>query len=464
MKRRSEASTPRAALSVALILAAFAGAGFWFLSTASSASDPALPTLAAPLNTLPPTSESPAAQADLLPAAAPPPTATPAPNFLTTWFNTARDLLLAEDLSTNVPPTPLPQSVRAYLPFLLQNYEPPPRPPEAFVLLPHYPTDQWPTAAERPTQSKLGVMTLGTGDPYLMEFIRRTKPAVIKSVGDVGWLPEVKQASPTTVTIGRLGDDEASVQRELLEIADPTLAAQIYVERYLNQYQLNPGVDYWEGWNEFVPVNAPRLQWFADFEATRACLMQQYGFRAAVGGFSYGNPQYDEMELFIPALEAAYRCGGIFHLHEGVPPTLTCKTVTVGEANAIPGAPAFRVPVGHHAFRYRFWYEGYLRPRGMGDLSLVISELAVAPDCNIPGGDAWRNYEQWWINNGVGPSGPQAYVNLLAWYDREMQHDSYVIGTTIFAAGTLDSANVWYRLDLHEILIPLAHYEVSYFP
>jgi hypothetical protein len=302
-------------------------------------------------------------------------------------------------------------------------------------------------------------MAWGRGDPYVMEFVRRVKPAVIKSVGDIGWLAEVKQVSPETVTIGRFGTDEASEQRSFLEVDDATFAAQVYVEQHLEEYRLNQGIDYWEGWNEFVPVDAARMQWFAEFEATRACLMQQNGFRAAVGGFSFGNPEYDQMALFMPALEAAHRCGGIFHLHEGVPPILTCTGTSIGVPNAIPGAPAFSVPVGYHALRYRFWYEGYLKPKGIGDLPLVISELAVAADeCGGPRSDAWRNYEHWWVENGVGPNGPQAYVNLLAWYDHEMRSDPYVIGATIFVAGAVDPSNIWYPWDLHDVLVPLAQY------
>lgn len=323
----------------------------------------------------------------------------------------------------------------------------PPAPPE--------PTPEWPAPLSGTPASKLGLHVLGTSDPYVMEFIRRYRPRVVKSVGDVGWLSEVKAVSPGTLTIGRLMVQEDS----WMGSTDPGAAAQAYVEQNLAQYQLNPGVDYWEGWNETVPVTPERWTWFAQFEAARACLMQAHGLRAAVGGFAYGNPEYAQMALFLPALEAAHRCGGMFTLHEGVPPALNqCPILQQNTAGIIPEAPAFNVPMSPRALRYRFWYEGYLKPRGLGDLPLVISELAIAPDCGIPLGDAWTDYEGWWVDHGVGPDGPRSYVNLLAWYDSNIQQDPYVVGAAIFTAGANNPGSPWYLWDLHRIFLPLAGY------
>jgi hypothetical protein len=165
------------------------------------------------------------------------------------------------------------------------------------------------------------------------------------------------------------------------------------------------------------------------------------------------------MAIFLPALEAAHRCGGIFTLHEGVPPALdVCPITFTDQPGIIPGAPPFNVHIGPLSLRYRFWYEGYLKPRGLGDLPLVMSELAIAPNCGIRGGDAWRDYEQWWVEHGVGPNGPQAYVNVLAWYDQQMQADAYVLGATIFTAGAKNPGDGWYGWDLNPIMIPLARF------
>jgi hypothetical protein len=181
-----------------------------------------------------------------------------------------------------------------------------------------------------------------------------------------------------------------------------------------------------------------------------------------VGGFSTGVPEYALMAEFLPALEAARRCGGIFHLHEYDSPDFECQ-VAVNVPGIIPGAPALSVPAGPLSLRYRFWYEGHLKPRGLGDIPLIISELGVdgvhpSAACNDPGGLGWKAYSDWWTRAGAGPDGPRAYVNVLEWYDAEMRRDPYVIGATLFTAGAQDPGNIWHDFDLRDVLIPLAHY------
>lgn len=331
--------------------------------------------------------------------------------------------------------------------------EPPPVPP----------TPDWPPGLSGPTASKLGLHAIANNDQYIMEFIRRVRPRVVKSVDDLGWLSDVKLVSPNTVTIGRVsGQDESAVQ-----VIDPVVAADAYIASQLEKYRLNPGVDFWEGWNEFVPVNAARMAWYAQFEARRACAMQALGLRAAVGGFSVGVPEYADMAAFMPALEAAYACGAIFTLHEYNSPTLTCG-VTSNTAGVIPGAPNFgSTLVGYHTLRYRFWYEGYLKPRGLGDLPLVISEAGVegrptaGGPCGDPGGKAWKDYGRYWVQQGYGTGEAEAYVNLLAWYDQELRKDAYVWGATIFTVGAPFGSGSWSEFDLHDVLVPLAKYAVT---
>jgi hypothetical protein len=321
------------------------------------------------------------------------------------------------------------------------------------------PTPDWPPALDRLTNSKISIHTLGPFDSYILESIRRGKPRLVKSVGDFGWLTEVKAVSPEIVTIGRI----LAEQNEWIGTVDPVVAGKAYVDLNVEAYRLNTGVDYWEGWNEFVPVDAARMKWFAQFEATRACEMQARGYRAVVGGFSVGVPEYALMADFLPALEAARRCGGLFHLHEYNAPTLDCLVAT-NTPNIIPGAPALSVPAGPYTLRYRFWYEGYLKPRGWGDLPLVISELGIdgvsRSACNSPGGEGWKVYSDWWTRNGVGPDGAQAYVNTLAWYDSELRKDDYVLGATIFTAGA-QAPGGWHPFDIHDVFIPLTKYLVS---
>ena len=130
----------------------------------------------------------------------------------------------------------------------------------------------------------------------------------------------------------------------------------------------------------------------------------------------------------------------------------------------IPGAPAFPGRnMGYLMLRYRFWYEGYLKPLGLGDVPLVISEVAVGgivpgQPCNGPGGASWKDFSAFWIKHGVGADGPHAWTNLLAWYDSELQQDRYVLGAAIFTAGGTPG---WDGNDMHDVIIPLAYYETT---
>lgn len=354
----------------------------------------------------------------------------------------------------NTPPAP-----PIYLPLLFKNYQPPPREPEPFIVG-AYSTSQWPEPRAGLTNSKIGLHTLGPYDSYIMEYIRRVKPRVVKAVGDYGWLREVKEVSPETVTLGRIYGYEES----WIGALDPTEAARQYIEKHQREYELNPFVDYWEGWNEFVWDTPAKLEWFGQFEAERACQMRDLGFRAAVGGFAVGWPNtFADMEPFLPALQAAHRCGGIFHLHEYNRPNMNCG-VRTNVVDVIPGAPPVRVPAGPLTLRYRVWYNTYLLELGIADLPLVISESGIdnvpailCPDPGTNNGFTWKAYGGWWVEQGYGADGPQAYVNQLAWYDREMQHDSYVIGTTVFSAGAI-GFGAWDQFDFHDALIPLANY------
>lgn len=343
-------------------------------------------------------------------------------------------------------------------------------PPATATAPPPTPTPvPWPEAIDTLTESKLGIHSLGTGDPFLMEFVRRAKPRVVKAVGDYGWLLEVKQASPDTITIARIvGNQETWFTQGYA----PEAAARNYVETYLPEYRANAGVDYWEGWNELAygdGEQSTKLAWYGKFEAARACLMQEYGFRAAVGGFAVGWPAaYADWEYFMPAVQAAARCNGILHLHEYNRPFMRCGVMLPGTAGVIPGAPAFRVETGPYTLRYRVWYEGYLKPRGLGNVPLVISEtgvdaVPVSAGCPDPGADriTWQAMGDAYQSAGSTVGTPESYVNDLAWYDARLREDPYVLGATIFSAGQPSTTDGWGLFDIHQAFVPLAWYLVS---
>jgi hypothetical protein len=298
----------------------------------------------------------------------------------------------------------------------------------------------------QPGASKLGVHIVQNNSPLILEFVRRSKPAVLKAVDDVGWLTEAKRISPETVTIGRLSPTHQDMN------GDPAVAAQAFVAEQLSRYQLNPGVDYWEGWNE--PDPNEKMAWYAAFEAERVRVLADHGFKAAVGGFASGVPEWNEFQDFIPAIEAAQLYGGILTLHEYGAPTMD---YLVGDP--LPGKQAYPER-GSLTLRYRWWYQDFLIPQGLA-IPLVISEAGIdgiIMSGRRPGPDGlgWRDFVDYWEANGWG-SGFDGYLRQLGWYDSELRSDDYVIGFTIFTAGGTDS---WKSYDVTEYLPQLASYMV----
>lgn len=321
---------------------------------------------------------------------------------------------------TPIPPTPTPT-------------------PVPFPTLP--PTDEL-------GPSKLSIHVIQNNDPAIMAFVRRAQPAVIKAVGDMGFLEEVKQVSPNTLTIGRVND--VFIQNY---IGTPAEAAREYVEKHLATYRANPWVDYWEGWNEPDP-NMQYMPWYAQFEQERTILMATYGFKVAIGGFATGVPELEEFWLFVPAVETALQYDGILTLHEYSAPTMFN-----GYGSALPNQPTY-ADRGTLTFRYRWFYRDILEPLGLV-IPLVITEAGI--DGIIggrpgPQGLGWRDFGGYWESLGWPAAADQAYIGQLAWYDVGVRQDGYVIGFTIFTAGDTQG---WERYSIDDMLPQLADYVVS---
>lgn len=313
------------------------------------------------------------------------------------------------------------------------------------------PTLPWPDALAAPGLSKLGLHVQWNNSPEIMEYVRRIKPPVIKTVGDFGFLADLKRESPSTLVIGRL--QEFDRQHGISLEGDPLAAAQNYVAQRLETYQANPLVDYWEGINE--PGVQGRMAWFAAFEAERVRIMAQHGFRCTVGTFSAGVPEWEEFEAFLPAVQAAKEHGGIMALHEYDAPTLN-RSAGAG----LPNHPNY-ADRGALALRYRWWYEDFLKPRGLV-IPLVISEAGVDGLIgNRPGpkGHGWQDFAGYWADQGLGNDDIAAYLAQLAWYDSELRKDDYVLGCAVFTAGPM--GDDWESYDITDMLRQLAHYAVK---
>ncbi len=295
--------------------------------------------------------------------------------------------------------------------------------------------------------SKLGLHIIRNNDAGINEFIRLGQPAVIKALDSFGYVAEVKALSPRTIVVGRINDLAQNY------LGNPEEAARDYVNSQLDQYLANPAVDYWEGWNEPDP-NLDNMPWYTRFEQERVRLLAQYGLRAAIGGFAAGVPELDEFRLFVPAIETALQYRGILTLHEYGAPDMTYLY-----GDPLPGYPAYP-DRGSLTFRYRWYYREILEPAGLV-IPLVISEAGVDGIIgNRPGpsGTGWRDFQTYWVEQGWGQNGPEAFINQLAWYDNGVRLDGYVIGFTVFTAGGI--AN-WIPYDVNPILPELTAYVVS---
>jgi hypothetical protein len=295
--------------------------------------------------------------------------------------------------------------------------------------------------------SKLGLHVVRNNDPNIMEFVRRAQPAVMKAVDDFGFLAEVREASPRTITVGRhsIASQDYS--------GNPIEAAQDFVADHLETYRLNPAVDYWEGYNEPDP-NAENMTWYSLFEQERCLLMADQGFRCAIGAFSTGVPELDEFQLFLPAIDVAKQVGGVLTLHEYSAPDMF-----YGYGGGLPGYPDYP-DRGALTFRYRWLYREILEPADLV-IPLIITEAGVDGIIgNRPGppGAGWKDFQSYWEQQGLGETGRQAFINQLAWYDAGVRQDGYVIGFTVFTAGGI---GYWSHYDVNPILPELTEYVVG---
>ena len=297
-----------------------------------------------------------------------------------------------------------------------------------------------PISADR---SRLGLHVTRNSTPAIMDFVEEMQPAVIVAVGDLGWLEEVKEASPDTITLGRLLEDGQTIA------GDPVVRAREFVYMNAGQYLANPGVDYWLGWNEPDIGDPGQMGWYAAFEAERTIAMAELGLRVAVGNFSTGTPEAAEFEAFLPALSVAREYSAVLALHEYSAPTMFD-----GVGADIPGHEA-QDGFGALTLRYRYWYEHYLEPNGLV-LPLVITEAGIDGGVLRPQGivlDGWREFASD-PPEGVPALTLESYIDQLTWYDSELRRDPYVLGFAIFNVGESDGQ--WASFDVTAILPYLA--------
>lgn len=283
--------------------------------------------------------------------------------------------------------------------------------------------------------SKLGLHTIKPNNAF--PFVRSVTDAgatvkLVKALGGIGLLREIKSVSPATVTIGRGARTE-----NLGAVGDPAVRAQQIMAEHMPVWQGERDfVDYWEVLNEPSPPGPEGHAWLARFYITAMDVAEAHGYKLALFSYSTGVPEWNEWAAIVETgIFARAKTGGhILALHEYDWPTLRDNF-----GGSIPDQPAYDPERGVLAVRYRHLYRDFLIPRDEV-IPLAITECGL--DTGVTGGKMDPYWERRWLKE-------------LAWYDSKLVEDDYVLGAAIF---TLGGDGGWPKFDFEDMLPELRDY------
>lgn len=284
--------------------------------------------------------------------------------------------------------------------------------------------------------SKLGLHTIDPNNAFpFVRDIRATGAhvSVVKALGGLGLLREVKQVSPETVTIGRvLGLEKVDVSS-----GNPSDVATYYMNHHMAGWANERDVtDYWEVINEVSPGTTEGHVWLAHFYSACMEIAEANGYRLALFSYPTGSPEWYHWAAIVETgVFAQAKAGGhILALHEG-----DWGLIRDTWGGSIPEQPNYDPERGVLSGRYRHLYRDFLIPRDEV-IPLAMTEFAAIPEGNP---EQQRFYwEQIWLRE-------------MAWYDSKMVEDDYVIGAAIF---TLGGQGQWPKFDFEHMLPELKEY------
>jgi hypothetical protein len=288
--------------------------------------------------------------------------------------------------------------------------------------------------------TKLGPHVLRAA-PDIGDYLK-AGPAIAKFVDELGMAKDIPEG---ILVIGRRfqGDYDAQLQKNTGKT--PLQAAQQFIGDQEQVYSMNPHVTYWEGHNEPVWNDEEGMAWYAQFEIERMQLMADKGLKCVIGNFATGTPPLELWPAFLPAVQAAKQHQAILGLHEYSCPWMWWMT---GKHQLDPDAD--EGDEGWTTLRYRKVYRQFLIPNGLGKVPLAITECGIDPLVNpkpegSPSG-TWKKLGSFWREQDDEPDADDYYFRQLAWYDKELQKDDYVVGATIFTWGSF--GNPWANFDV----------------
>lgn len=283
--------------------------------------------------------------------------------------------------------------------------------------------------------SKLGLHTIKPNHAF--PFVRSVTDAgatvkLVKALGGVGLLREVKSVSPETITVGRAARTE-----NIATQGAPTARAQQLMAEHIPVWEGERDfVDYWEVLNEPDPSGPEGHTWLARFYIAAMEIAETNGYKLALFSYSTGVPEWNEWAAIVETgIFARAKAGGhILALHEYDWPTLRDNF-----GGSIPGQPAYEPDRGVLAVRYRHLYRDFLIPRDEV-IPLAITECGL--DTGVTGGEMDPYWERRWLKE-------------MAWYDSKLVEDDYVLGAAIF---TLGGSGDWHEFDYEDLLPDLRAY------
>lgn len=299
-----------------------------------------------------------------------------------------------------------------------------------------------PTPTEEPwilpnRPSKLGIHAIKPNNTF--PFVRDVTEGgghvtLVKALGGIGLLPEVKTVSPNTVTVGRVEDIE-NVDAD----GDPAeKAAQIMSVHMEKWAQNREGVDYWEILNEANPGTPEGHAWLARFHSAAMTIAEANGYRLALFSYSTGVPEWQDWAAIVETgVFAQAKAGGhILSLHEYNWPKMSTSW-----GIGLPNQPTPDPDRGVFTCRYRHLYRDFLIPRNEV-IPLAITECGLDP--GLPSGETV-----------IDPDWKRRWLKEMAWYDSKLVEDDYVIGAALFTIGGDDR---WEHFDFESLLPDLQAY------
>ncbi len=299
-----------------------------------------------------------------------------------------------------------------------------------------------PTPTKIPYPSKLGINLLSTYSSGAKTIIA-AKPKIIKVMdpqnipGLMTAVKDYKKIYPSGVAIIRVynGDKKYTLGN------DPTASAEDFFASVISPaiQRLGGNMSYFsylEAPNEFD--NTPgwesleNVSWLNGFWLKLIELNKNAGIKTCAASIPVGNPpgSYDEiknkMEFFSGALTKMKETGSAFCYHAY---TLNYSTNTGTE--------------NYSSLRYRMLHQIMGEINGSySSIPFILSEAGVDKEGN-PKTSGWQ-----------AQGSASKYESWLAWFDKEMNNDNYVMGATLFQIGD----GHWSSFNLEPIADWLATY------